>query len=509
MDLMRHLPIIDLLVILLYFAGTMGLGLYFMRRSRDPEAFMAAERSLPSWLVGMSIFATYVSSISFLAIPGNAYQFNWSRFTFSLSIPFAALVGSRFFVPLYRARAEVSAYSYLEHRFGPLARSYAAAFYLLTQIVRMGSVMYLMALPFNSLLGWDIKTIILVTGISTTLYAMLGGIKGVIWTDAIQGFMLIGGALLCAVLMFFGMPEGPGQIFSLAREHNKFSLGSFNLFDWTSATFWVILLNGVFMNLQNFGIDQNYVQRYITARTDKQAHRALWLGSLLYVPVSLIFFFIGTELYAYYTAQPALLPAGMQAEGMADRVFPYFIVTGLPVGVTGLLIAAVFAAAMSTIATSLNSSATVVLTDFYKRHFRKNAGEKESMRVLYATSFLWGVMGMAVAMAMINVKSALDTWWTLSSIFSGGMLGLFLLGYFARRATKTCAAAGMAFGLLIITWMSLSQMSFWRESTALRSYSSPFHSFLIIVFGTLAIFLVGFLICLPASLKKKHSSGND
>ncbi len=251
---MTHLPVVDLLVLLLYFAGTMGLGLYFMRRSRHPEAFMAAERSLPSWLVGMSIFATYVSSISFLAIPGNAFQYDWSRFTFSLSIPLAALVAARFFVPLYRGRAEVSAYSYLEHRFGPLGRSYAAAFYLLTQIARMGSVMYLMALPFHSLLGWDVKTVILVTGISTTVYAMLGGIQGVIWTDAVQGFMLIGGALLCCLLMLFGMPEGPGQIFTLAWEHKKFGLGSFSPTDWANATFWVILLNGIFINLQNSGV---------------------------------------------------------------------------------------------------------------------------------------------------------------------------------------------------------------------------------------------------------------
>ena len=273
---MHRLPVFDLAVIALYFMVTMGLGIYFMRKSRHTEGFMAAGRSLPGWLVGMSIFATYVSSISFLAIPGSAYHYDWSRFTFSLGIPFAVWMASRFFVPLYRERNEVSAYSYLEHRFGPLARSYAAIFYLLTQIARMGSVMYLTALPFNALLGWDIRTTILVTGISTTIYSMLGGIEGVIWTDAIQGFVLIGGALLCAVVVLFIMPDGPGQIFTIASAHNKFSLGSFHIGEWSSATFWVILLNGIFLNLQNFGIDQNYIQRYITARSEKEAKRAVW-----------------------------------------------------------------------------------------------------------------------------------------------------------------------------------------------------------------------------------------
>jgi SSS family solute:Na+ symporter len=214
----------------------------------------------------------------------------------------------------------------------------------------------------------------------------------------------------------------------------------------------------------------------------------------MYLPVSFIFFFIGTEFFAYYTARPEALPVALRNPGMADRVFPYFIVTHLPAGVTGLLIAAIFAAAMSTIATSLNSSAAIVLTDFYKRYFRRQSGERESMFVLYSVSLGWGILGMLVALALINVKSALDAWWILSSIFSGGMLGLFLLGYFLRKATRLSAALGMISGILVITWMSLSESSFWNNHPALLAYRSPFHNFLVVVLGTMVIFFVGLLV---------------
>src|SRR5690606_41024465 len=179
------MPFLDLTVLAIYFAGVMGLAVYFLRRSRSSEGFMAAGRSLPGWLCGMSIFATYVSSISFLALPGSAYAFDWSRFTFSLTLILAAWMAVRFFVPLYRSRGEISAYSYLEHRFGLPARVYASSFYLLTQIFRMGVVMYLTALPMSVLLGWPVWLIICVTGVTVTIYTLLGGIEAVIWTDAV------------------------------------------------------------------------------------------------------------------------------------------------------------------------------------------------------------------------------------------------------------------------------------------------------------------------------------
>jgi len=408
----------------------------------------------------------------------------------------------RFFIPLYRGIGNISAYYYLEQRFGAWARIYASTCYILTQLMRTGAILMLLALPLNALFGWDIESVIILTGVMVMFYTMLGGIKAVIWTDAIQGIILITGAIVCAVILTFSMPEGPGQVFSIAAENNKFSLGSLGT-SLSESTFWVVLIYGLFINLQNYGIDQNYIQRYMTTGTDREAKASTWFGSMLYIPVSLIFFYIGTALFAYYTARPELLPAELGAAGAADKVFPYFIATGLPSGITGLLIAAIFAAGMSTVATSLNSTATIVLNDYYKRYFRKDADEKSSMKVLYLSSFVTGTLGILIALALVGVESALDAWWSLASIFSGGMLGLFLLGYFSRKSVRTDAVIGVIIGVLVIVWMSLSPLYF-TEGRSL-AFRSPFHTNLTIVFGTMTIFLVGFLMTYLFNTGKKSA----
>ena len=463
--------IIDIIVFLLFTGGVVAFGCSFFKKKGTSEEFTSAGRSLPGWVVGMSIFATYVSSISYLGYPGKAFSGDWNAFVFSLSIPIASYFAARYFVPFYRSQDSISAYSFLENRFGPWARIYASSCYLLTQIARTGSILYLLALPMNVLLGWHIQTIIVVTSVAIVLYSMLGGMKAVIWTEAIQGIILIGGALVCMFILLFDMPGGPVQTFSIAMEDGKFSLGSFGS-SLSESTFWVCLIYGIFTNLQNYGIDQSYVQRYHTAKNEKEAKFSALFGGYLFIPVSAVFFMIGTGLYAFYKVHPGILPDGVGA----DYVFPFFIVNELPVGLTGLLIASIFAAGMSTIATSVTSSSTIILTDYYQR-FRKHAGNRERMLVLKLSSVGVGVAGV-VAFAFMSVQSALDAWWALASIFSGGMLGLFLLGYISKQARNFDAVLGVVCGVILVCWIVIS----------------PFvHANLAIVFGTLLIFLVGFL----------------
>lgn len=464
--------IIDIIVFLLFTGGVVAFGCSFFKKKGTSEEFTSAGRSLPGWVVGMSIFATYVSSISYLGYPGKAFSGDWNAFVFSLSIPIASYFAARYFVPFYRSQDSISAYSFLENRFGPWARIYASSCYLLTQIARTGSILYLLALPMNVLLGWHIQTIIVVTSVAIVLYSMLGGMKAVIWTEAIQGIILIGGALVCMFILLFDMPGGPVQTFSIAMEDGKFSLGSLGS-SLSESTFWVCLIYGIFTNLQNYGIDQSYVQRYHTAKNEKEAKFSALFGGYLFIPVSAVFFMIGTGLYAFYKVHPGILPDGVGA----DYVFPFFIVNELPVGLTGLLIASIFAAGMSTIATSVTSSSTIILTDYYQR-FRKHAGNRERMLVLKLSSVGVGVAGILVAFAFMSVQSALDAWWALASIFSGGMLGLFLLGYISKKARNFDAVLGVVCGVILVCWIVIS----------------PFvHANLAIVFGTLLIFLVGFL----------------
>ncbi len=516
-----HFTIVDWLVIAVYFSASLAIGLVVYRRTRNPEAFTAAKRSLPGWACGLSIFATYVSSISFLALPGKSFASNWNPFVFSLSLPLTTWIAVRYFLPWYRRGGDISAYAHLERRFGPWARIYAGFFYLLTQLARMGIVMYLMALPMSVLMGWDLKTIILVTGVSVTLYSLLGGLVAVIWADALQSVVLILGALACVAFIFFNMPEGPGQVLAIAAEHNKFSLGSFGG-SLAEQTFWVMLVYGVVLNLQNFGIDQNYIQRYIASKSDQQARQSVWLGGLLYLPVSAVFFLIGTGLFAFYQTHPddlselrravaAQNPEGPSAESLTiaqigDKAMPHFIGARLPQGLTGLIIAGIFAAAMSTISTSLNSSATLLLTEVYRRYLRPAATPRQSMLVLYGTSFVWGGLGTIAGLALIPISraihNALDSWWLLSGIFSGGMLGLFLLGRMLKRPSNAGAMVAVIVGVIVILWMSLSSKLDWIP----QPMQYQWHPFLIPVIGTLVILLIGFILTKIIQWTKSFSS---
>ena len=490
---MHQLQPLDIAVLVAYVVGVVGFGCWFVRRSGSTERFVAAGRSLPGWAVGLSIFGTYLSSNTFIGYPGAAYGGNWNLFVFSLSLPLAAWISVRFFVPFYRTAGEISAYHHLERRFGPWARTYGLACYLLMQVSRMGAIMFGVAIALNALTGWGMAPLIVGMGVLVTLYTLLGGIEAVIWTDVVQSIVLTVGALVVAAMLLFAMPGGPSAVFACAGPGgaSKLSLGSFGL-SLAEKTFWVVLFFGLFANLKNFGIDQSFVQRYHTARDGRAAGRSVWMAALLYMPVSLLFLFIGTCLFAYYNHQDnrALLAevhtrvaaerlagaraeltdaeyrarlrataAALEPDDVGDKVLPHFIVAKLPAGLAGLLFAAIFAAAMSSIDTSLNSSATVILSDFYKRYVRPDAGEKESMRVLHVATVLWGAVGTGVAVAMIGQKSLIHAWWTLSSIFIGAMLGLFLLGFLVRRANAAAALVGVACGVGLIAWMTFTPIA--------------------------------------------------
>ncbi len=453
------LSVLDLVVFIVLTFGSVIFGASFFRKNKTTSQFTSGGGKLPGWIVGFSLFAAFLSSISFLGLPGKAYMSNWNAFVFSLSIPIAAIFSIRFFVPLYRGLGSISAYHYLEVRFGTWASIYASICYILTKVMHTGAILLLLALPLNALFVWNIEIIIICTGITVTLYSMLGGIQAVIWTDAIQGIILIIGAVVAALILTFSMPEGPAQIFGIAAANHKFSLGSFGS-SLKDSTFWVVLMYGLFMNLQNFGIDQNNVQRYMTTSSEKAAKSSAFLGYFLYIPLSMILFYIETALFAYYTVQPDILPAELKFAGAGDKIFPYFIATALPDGLKGLLIASIFAAGMSNVSANINGTSTIILSDYYKRYFNKHANEKSSMKVLYGSSMIVGSLGVVIALSLVGVKSVLDAWWMLASIFSGGMLGLFLLGYLSKRARNIDAFIGVIVGVLIIIWMSLSPLYF-------------------------------------------------
>ena len=488
------LNLADIIVLVVYLAITVSLGCYFVRKNKTPDQFMRAGGNLSGWVIGLSIFGTYVSSISFLGNPGYAFSCNWTGWVFNLAVPIATIIATRYFVPFYRRENVISCYEPLEKRFGLWARLYTSICFILTQLARMGVILYLLALPINMLTGWNIYAIIIITGLLVMVYTILGGIEGVIYTDALQAIVLIMGAVLCFCIIIYKMPGGFFHIISFAAERNKFSVGSFGP-SLIQPTFWVMLAMGFTINLQNLGINQNYVQRYITAKSEREAKKSAWLSAALYIPVSALFFFIGTSLFVYYKIQPHLLPSFLTKEvaaGRGDQIFPFFIVKNLPYGLAGLVVAAIFAAAMSTLSSSLNASATLICEDYYKRFFKKTS-DKGAMRVLHVSSLVFGLLAIAASLAMIHVKSALDLNWVLAGVFGGGILGLFLLSVISYKIKNSAAVTAVLIGILSIMYLTFSHMKhIWPASWAVNSLNE----FLTPVIGTIIVVLVGFLITL-------------
>jgi SSS family solute:Na+ symporter len=517
---MKNLPLLDISIIAIYLLAMILVGVYFSRKNKSAEQFTKASGLIPGWAIGLSIYATFLSSNTFLGVPGKSFGGNWNAFVFSISMPFAAWVAAKYFVPFYRSTGEVSAYTNLEKRFGAWARTYAVVCFLLTQLARMGSIFFGISLTLQALTGYSMEVIMLVTGICIIIYTVMGGIEAVIWTEVVQGVLKTLGAILIVYLIVSNMPGGVSKIVEIGQKDHKFSLGGLSL-DFTQATFWVVLLYGFFINLNNFGMDQNYVQRYHTASSAMEASKSIWLCVWIYMPASLLFFIIGTCLYAYYQVNPALieplklqvaaerlgatasqldianLAKTLQPADYGDKVMPNFMVTMIPTGLVGLIVSAILSAAMSTISSGMNSSATVFSEDIYKRYFKPNISDKQNMNLLHIATIVFGLAGMACGIAMIGVKSILDIWWQLSGIFAGGMLGLFLLGIISKKSGNMEAIAATIIGIMVIIWLSLSYL-IPDEFAYLRN---PLHANMVIVIGTLSIYLSGALI---TKLKKAY-----
>ncbi len=518
---MQNLPFIDLAVIALYMLAMIGIGFYFSRRNKNSEQFTKASGRIPGWAIGLSIYATFLSSNTFLGVPGKAFGSNWNAFVFSLSMPLAAWVASKYFVPFYRSTGEISAYTHLEKRFGPWARTYAVVCFLLTQFARMGSIFFGIALSLQALTGFSMQSIMIVMGICIIIYTVLGGMEAVIWTEVAQGVIKTLGALLILFLVVKQLPGGFDTIMEIAKTDHKMNLGSLSG-DFTQSTFWVVLLYGFFINLNNFGMDQNYIQRYHTARNEKQAAKSVWLCVWIYVPASFLFFVIGTALYAFYQSQPGLidpvklqvaaerlhaatsspevqqLAARLQPSDYGDKVLPFFMVNNIPTGLVGLIVSALLSAAMSTISSNMNASATVFTVDIYQKYIKPDMTDKKKLYLLHVSTVVFGVIGLVTGLAMIGSKSLLDIWWELSGIFAGGMLGLFLLGLISRKTKNAEAVIATVIGIILILWMTFSP----RLDDDYSFMKNGLHKNMIIVVGTLGIFLAGLLL---TKLKKQKA----
>lgn len=481
---------LDNSIIVLYLVGTVvfGCSFFFCRKTAGGDGakhFMTGGGTLPTWAIALSVFATHVSSISFLALPEGAFgPENWRGWVNSITVPLATFIAAVWFIPFYRKSTDVSAYSFLERRYGTWARVYASICFLVMQSARSGVILLLLAILVNQLLGVSCETIILVTGLATMVYSMMGGFAAVVWADAIQSLILIAGTVVCIVCLLLFTPDVAAN-WKVAFDAGKMSLGSFSLGDWSTNTFWVLFFYGICINLQNFGVDQCYTQRYVAAKSAKAAARSIFASACIYVPVTLLFTIIGTLLWMYNHANPGEIPADIRAAA----VFPWFIVHKLPTGVSGLLVAAIIAAAMSTVAATLNSGSTVLLEDYWKRFFPARANERSNVRFLRTMTVALALVSIGIALAVIwstTDMTILSAWWVIQGVFSGGMLGLFLLSIVSKRSTGFAALVATVLALLTVMYITFGQKVF--------PLPVVLHTNLSIVLGTLVLVVSGFVI---------------
>ena len=493
--------VIDYIIVLLSILAAIGTGVYFAHKQKDTSQYFAGGGKIPAWAVGISIFATLISSVTFLAYPGAAYADNWILLVQGLMVPIVLLALIGIIVPLFRKVIRLSTYEYFERRFGLFARLYSSFAFTLGHFSKAGTVFFLvsmaLAMALATFLNINIYSIVLVLGITIIILTLFGGMEAIVWMDVAQGFLLIGGGIICIGILLFGIDGGPAETFRIASEYSKISFGPYD-WDLTQLTFIVMVLNGIFYALQKYGTDQTIVQRYLAAKNDHEAKKAAYIGVLMSVPIWALFMFIGTALFAYYHAQGApLLPEGIKA----DEVFPYFIAHELPVGIRGLIIAALAAAAISSLDSDLNCLSAIAVQDYYKR-FRKDATDQQQLRFGKWMVVLAGIGAIGVACLYIfwGGEGVLGALFSLYAIFSAGIVGIFILGLFSRRANKqglyigiTAAVLYTAYAVLTSTKVDIHGTGIKETLLDLGDWNFTHHKYMLGVYSHLIVLVVGYV----------------
>lgn len=437
----RALNWLDWTIVLAYLFAMLAIGFHFWRRSRmgSTSEFFLGSRSIPFWAAGVSMFAGNTSSISYLAVPAKAFDTDW-QYLMSKIVTVVGLMAVAFWIiPMFRRLNLVSVFNYLEMRFHPVIRMLSSALAITMHVGgRMGVVLFLPALAIGTITGTNVIACIVLIGLCTIVYTALGGMKAVIWTDFFQVVVLMGGALFAIGFMIHAV--GLGQIIATAQAFDKTKLVNVST-DFTTPTLWGFLILITFDTVLTFPKDQVLMQRALSTPSARQASGSVWTFAAVLLPGGLIFYVIGTTLFAYYRANPGRLDPLLPV----DAVFPAFIGMELPHGVTGIIIAGLFAAAMGTLSGTINSVATLLSVDFYAKFRRVKPTQQEEVRFAEWMTVLVGVIGITIAILLsrLDVRSLLDLTIELFGLLGGSCAGSYTLGMFSTRANWQGVAIGI------------------------------------------------------------------
>lgn len=491
---------LDALIIIAYLAGMQLMGWYFSKRNTSTEEYFVGGRSFPGWIIGISMVGASISSVTFVAYPADAYKTAWLRYLPNLMLPIAVLVAAYLFLPFFRRGSTITAYEYLEQRFGPSVRAYGAVTFMLAQWVRLATILYLLSLLVNAITGIDPLLCVVFTGIFVAIYTVQGGIDAVIWTDTVQTTLLASGGIICLLVIVHLMPGGLSQIIDIANAHDKLSLFDMHKSVWrdsgwdftlTDKTASMLLLLGLATWLTEYSSNQNTVQRYVAAKSMREARIGMLVCVVSSLPIWAFYMFLGTALFAFYQVFPAT-PAAEMLDGTrkAEQILPFFIVNQLPMGVVGIVTAAALSAAMSAMDASINSVSAVYTVDIYRRHLNPQATDAQALRAAKLASVTVSALSIGGAIALYKASSTTlqDTKTILVSLLGGGMLALYLLGMFTQRGDARAVWCGIVATLLFTLWTIASTRA-WLPP----QLSIPFDAYYTMLLANLLMFAVVFV----------------
>jgi SSS family transporter len=444
--------IINYSVLAFYLLISVLIGLYFARKQKSTNDYFVGGGRIPWWAAGLSVFGTLLSAITFMAIPAKAFITDWSFFFLNITAILITPLIAFVFIPFFNKLKIKTAYEYLEDRFNYTARAFGSLSFIIFQLGRIGIVLLLPSLAISIVTGIPVETSILIMGLLCIFYTTFGGIEAVIWTDVMQVIVLLGGSVLAVTWIMLHTETSFGDMITYASEKDKFNIANMEL-NFTESTFWVVFIGGLASAMVTQGTDQTIVQRYLTSSNVKDSQKTLYTNAVLTLPATIIFFGIGTLLFIFYTEMPDKLSPAISNN---DSIFPWYIVRELPTGVSGLLVAGIFSAAMSSISSSLNSVSTAYCNDFHT-HFKPQVSDVKLLRIARLATIITGVLGVLLAlwMASSNIKSLWDQFYRFLGLFTGGLGGMFLLGMLTKKANATGTLLGLLVSAILIWYISV------------------------------------------------------
>ncbi len=505
---------LDILVLVVYFAGMSFTGLFFARKANSTEGYFVGNRSYPGWLIGFSLFGTTISSITFVAYPADAYKTAYLRLLLCFTLPIGVWIASRYFVPFFRRGKVTSAFQYLEKRFSPTTRVYAASVFIVAQCIRISLIQFLVAMLMHEITNWDVTVCILMGGVITGFYTVMGGIEAVIWTDFIQSIIFTLGGILILSTIVLKLPGGIGQIVSVGVADGKFMFADLNIetgklepapwgFSLSQKTVVMLLLVGFFQWLAEYSSNQEVIQKYCTSKTANEARKAMWICCWCSLPTWCYFMFLGTGLYVFFKVFPDPRATEMlTGVRKAEQILPYFVINYMPRGVSGVVIAAVLAAAMSSMSSAMNSISAVAITDIYSRHLMKNRSDRHyvvAAKWVTFVSTLIMILG-AYILVRTNSKTLQHLATEFASIIAGGVLGLYMMGFLTTRGDGRSVLVGILAAVSFSAFISLAGLG-WLPGGLSETVSLHFETYYTGLVGNVLMFVLGVGV---SSLLPKH-----